>query len=105
MQLHFASHRSTEAILGEQLKNAEDLTELQKQKIQEQEEEISTLHQRVATADADLRQLEKFLPAPRRLQDCLLSPTGFDALTDTALPSTLDQLASSKKQTQEVTEQ
>jgi cell division protein FtsB len=105
VQLHFASHQSTAAILGERLKAAEDQTEVQKQKICEQEKEIRTLQKRVATADADLRQLNQFLTAPRSIEAYPLSPTGIDALTDTAPPGTPDQLASSKKRTRDLTEQ
>ena len=104
VQLHFASHQSTAAILGERLKAAEDQTEVQKQKICEQEKEIRTLQKRVATADADLRQLNQFLTAPRSIEAYPLSPTGIDALTDTAPPGTPDQLASSKKRTRDLTE-
>jgi len=105
VQLHFASHQSTAAILGERLKAAEDQTEVQKQKICEQEKEIRTLQKRVATADADLRQLNQYLTAPRGIEGYPLSPTGIDALTDTAPPGTPDQLASSKKRTRDLTEQ
>ena len=105
VQLHFSSHQSTAAILGERLKAAEDQTEVQKQKICEQEKEIRTLQKRVATADADLRQLNQYLTAPRGIEGYPLSPTGLDALTDTAPPGTPDQLASSKKRTRDLTEQ